>query len=323
MVQELENKIATFKKREAGLSFVAGYMANSGAIPPLVNVFKPSIMSVINGKIFKDSETVIFSDEYNHASIIAGIRLSKAEKHIYKHCDVLDLEEKLKNYPSSQRKIIITDGVFSMDGDIAPLSKILELARKYKAITYLDDAHGTGILGKNGRGVEDYFDVEGQVDVIMGTFTKAFGGVGGFIVSSQDVIDYLKIRADSFIFTAPISPPVVYGLIKSIELVENEKWRRDKLISNFIYLKEKLNEIGVDFRNSPTQIIPIMIGDEKKAIKVSEELLKRNIFIPAARWPAVPTGQARLRLTVTSDHSTDHMDELVSNLIEVRKEINF
>jgi len=321
--QELEDKIAKFKNRPAGLSFVTGYMANAGAIPPLVNVFKPSLMSLIRGKILKDKETIVFSDEFNHASIIAGVRLSKAEKEIYKHCDATDLEEKLKKYPLSQRKLIISDGVFSMDGDIAPLPQILELAKKYRAMTYIDDAHATGILGPHGRGIEDYFGVEGQVDVIMGTFTKAFGGVGGFVVSSQDIIDYLKIRADSFIFTAPIAPPIVYGLIKAIELVEKETWRREKLLTNAKCLREKLTELGIDFRNSQTQIIPIMIGDEKKAMKASEELLKNGIFVPAARWPAVPLGHARLRVTVTSEHTREQIDQLVLNLKKIKASVGF
>lgn len=321
--QELEDKIAKFKEREAGLSFVTGYMANAGAIPPLVNVFKPSIMSILQGKILKDKETVVFSDEYNHASIIAGIRLSKAEKEIYKHCDVDDLESKLKKYTSSQRKIIISDGVFSMDGDIAPLPQILELAKKYKAMTYMDDAHGTGILGPHGRGVEDYFGVEGQTDVVMGTFTKAFGGVGGFVVSSQDIIDYLKIRADSFIFTAPIPPPIVYGIIKAIDLVEKETWRREKLLINAKYLREKLTELGIDFRNSKTQIIPIMIGDEKKAMEASQKLLEAGIFVPAARWPAVPLGEARLRVTVTSEHTEKQIDHFTERVGVLKRGLKF
>ncbi|MEK7107802.1 MAG: aminotransferase class I/II-fold pyridoxal phosphate-dependent enzyme, partial [Patescibacteria group bacterium] len=198
-----------------------------------------------------------------------------------------------------------------------------ELAKKYKAMTYIDDAHATGILGPHGRGIEDYFGVEGQTDVIMGTFTKAFGGVGGFVVSSQDIIDYLKIRADSFIFTAPIAPPIVYGLIKAIELVEKETWRREKLLANARYLREKLTELGIDFRNSQTQIIPIMIGDEKKAIKASEELLKSGIFVPAARWPAVPLGQARFRVTVTSEHTTEQIDQFVANLKKIKAGVGF
>lgn len=321
--QELENKIASFKHREAGITFVSGYMANSGSIPALANVFKPSATSLLTGKIEKDKSTIIFSDEYNHASIIAGVRLSGAQKEIYRHKDIDDLEVRLKKYSKKIRKIIITDGVFSMDGDIAPLPEILELAKKYNSIVYLDDAHATGILGNNGRGIEDYFNVEGSCDVVMGTFTKAFGGVGGFIVGSKDLIDYLKISADSFIFTAPIAPPVVCGLIKSIEIVEKETWRRKKIIENAEYFRGKLREMGFDTGESNTQIIPIMIGDEKKAIAASKFLFENNIFIPTARWPAVPQKQARLRTTMTCDHTKEQIDYLIATLVRIREKVRF
>lgn len=323
MHQILEDKIAHFKNREAGLTFVAGYMANSGTISALANVPDFSIIALLKHTITKEKDTIIFSDQYNHASIIAGIRLSGAKKEIYKHLDHEDLEKKLKKYSLNQRKLIITDGVFSMDGDIAPIPEILALGKKYNALVYIDDAHGTGILGPHGRGVEDYFGVEGQADVIMGTFTKAFGGVGGFVVGSQKLIDYLKISADSFIFTAPIAPPVVYGLIKSIEIAENETWRREKVLENAAYLKGKLAEIGVNFMGSKTQIIPIFIGDETKAIEASNKLLDRGIFIPAARWPAVPHGSARLRTTVSSAHTKEQIDILVENIKMIKKELKF
>ena len=217
----------------------------------------------------------------------------------------------------------MTDGVFSMDGDIAPLPDILNLAEKYKSIVYLDDAHATGILGKNGRGLEDYFNVEGEVDVVMGTFTKAFGGVGGFIVGSRDLVDYLKISSDTFIFTAPIAPPVVYGLIKAIEIAEKESWRREAVIKNSDYLREKLIDLGVNVCNSNTQIIPILIGNEDKAIKASRLLLERGIFIPAARWPAVPKSMARLRITVSSSHTQSQIDFLIENIKIIKKELKF
>lgn len=321
--QKLEEAIAKFKKRQTGITFVSGYMANSGAIPAITNVLKPSIKSLVSGKIEKDKNTVIFSDEFNHASIVAGIKLSGAKKEIYKHCDINDLKEKLEKYPRKTRKIIITDGVFSMDGDIAPLPEIIELAEKHSAITYLDDAHATGILGKNGRGVEDYFGVENKTDIVMGTFTKAFGGVGGFIVGSNDLIDYVKITADSFIFTAPIAPPVVCGLIKSVEIAETEAWRRRKVLENAEYFRNKLKENGFDAGNSQTQIVPIMVGDEKKAMKASELLLENGVFIPAARWPAVPQKQARLRTTMTCDHAKEQIDYLIDALVKIRKQIKF
>lgn len=320
---ELEKKIADFKDHEAGLTFVSGYMANSGAISAVANVLNPTLASLITGKIEKDKSTIIFSDKYNHASIIAGIKLSGCQKEIYEHKDVDDLEAKLKKYPIKTRKMIVTDGVFSMDGDTAPLPEILELAKKYKAIVYLDDAHATGILGKNGKGLEEFFNIDHQVDVTMGTFTKCFGGVGGFVVGKQFLIDYLKIASDSFIFTAPIAPPVACGLIKAIEIVKAEPWRRQKLLENAEYLRGKLHNLGFDTAESNTQIIPIMIGDEKKAIKASQMLLENNIFIPVARWPAVPQKQARLRATLMCDHSKEQIDHLVDVLIKIREKVKF
>ncbi|KKQ18579.1 MAG: hypothetical protein US31_C0003G0008 [Berkelbacteria bacterium GW2011_GWA1_36_9] len=321
--EELDKKIAGFKHREAGITFVSGYMANVGSIPAVINVYKPSLASLLSGRVERDKSTVVFSDEYNHASIIAGIRLSGSQKEIYKHTNVDDLESKLKKYPVKTRKMIITDGVFSMDGDIAPLPEILDLAKKYNAFIYLDDAHATGILGKNGRGLEDYFGVENKVDIVMGTFTKSFGGVGGFVVGSKDLIDYLKIASDSFIFTAPIAPPVVCGLIKAIEIAEKETWRRKKLLENAKYLRNKLKELNFDTGASSTQIIPIIIGDEKKAMKVSQFLFENNIFIPVARWPAVPQKQARLRTTMTCDHTSEQIDCLVDTLVKIRNKIKF
>lgn len=323
MHQELENKIAEFKGRESAVTFVSGYMANSGTIPAVLNVYKPSLSALVTGKIEKDKDTIVFSDQFNHASIVAGIKLAGNAKEIYKHTDMKDLEEKLKKYSKSTRKMIVTDGVFSMDGDIAPLPEIFALAKKYNALVYLDDAHATGILGKNGMGTEDYFGLENQADVVMGTFTKCFGGVGGFTVGSKTLIDYLKISADSFIFTAPIAPPVVYGLLKSIEIVKQETWRREKLLKNVEYLKGKLNELNFDTGNSATQIIPIIIGDEKKAIKASQLLLENGIFIPSARWPAVSHKKARLRTTLTCDHTTEQIDYLVDTLEKVREQVKF
>jgi 8-amino-7-oxononanoate synthase len=321
---ELENAIAKFKGKEAAISFVTGYMANSGTIPALVDVIKPDFFNFIKSKIFKTPDTVIFSDEYNHASIIAGVKMSGAKKEIYKHVDMVDLEKRLSSYSKSKRKIIITDGVFSMDGDIAPLPKIVELAKKYNAMTYVDDAHGTGILGPNGRGIEDHFGMEGSVDVLMGTFTKAFGGVGGFVVGDKELIDYLKVRAQTFIFTAPIAPPVACGLIKAIEIVKNEPWRREKISSNAKYLREKLLKIGIDICGSQTQIIPILIGDEKKCMEAGRILLEeKGIFIPPARWPAVPLGKARLRVTVTAENSIEQIDYLIKSIKEIKEKLNF
>ena len=322
--QQLEKKIAGFKLRSAALTFVSGYMANSGSIPALARIYDPSRFSYLRGALQRTENCVIFSDELNHASIIAGVKMSGVPKEIYKHTDMKDLEAKLNKYSRSIRKIIITDGVFSMDGDVAPLPNILSLAKKHAASVYLDDAHATGILGDSGRGLEDYYHVEGQSEIVMGTFTKAFGGVGGFIVGDQSLIDYLRVSSDTFIFTAPIAPPVVCGLIKSIDIVARERWRRERVISNATYLREQLRSLDFDTFNSSTQIIPVSVGNEKKALMASKILFDRyDIFIPAARWPAVPKGEARLRMTVTCEHEKKHIDYLIASLCAVRKELSF
>jgi 8-amino-7-oxononanoate synthase len=315
---ELEKEIAEFKLRESALTFVSGYMVNEGCIPPLVNVFDVSILSIIGAKK-KKPETIVFSDEYNHASTITGIKLSGADKEIYKHNDMDELERSLSKYPKNKRKIIITDGVFSMDGDIVNLPVLNKLAKEYNAMIYLDDAHASGILGKHGRGTEDYFGLEGSCDFVMGTFTKGFGGVGGFICSTQDVIDYLKVMAKSFIFTAPIAPPVAAGLIESIKIVREESWRREKLLENANYLRDNLNKLGFDTITSQTQIIPVFIGDEEKAARFSKKLLEAGFFVPIARWPAVPKKMARLRFAVMAQHTKEQMDKLLEVMKDLKK----
>ncbi|MBT4277286.1 pyridoxal phosphate-dependent aminotransferase family protein [Candidatus Falkowbacteria bacterium] len=318
---KLEKEIASFKNKEAALTFVSGYMVNEGCIPAIAKVIDISVLTnvlkILNFKKRK-TDTVVFSDEYNHASAIVGIRLSGARKEIYKHNDMEDLEKRLKKYPKKTRKMIVTDGVFSMDGDIVKLPELIDLAKKYDALVYLDDAHAAGILGKNGRGTEEYFGIEGSVDFVMGTFTKAFGGVGGYITGSQELIDYLKIAARSFIFTAPIAPPVVCGLIESIKIVKEEENRRKKLLENSKYFREKLHELGFSTMASETQIIPVLIGEEKRAVKLSRYLLDRGIFVPVARWPAVPKGMARLRFALMSSHTTQQIDFLLGIMKDIK-----
>lgn len=316
---ELERTIADFKNKEAALTFVSGYMVNSGCIPAIVNVLDVTLLQTLLPKKSKP-DTVIFSDEYNHASAVAGVRLSGAEKEVYRHNDMKDLEKRLAKYPKKTRKLIITDGVFSMDGDIVNLPRLVELAKEFGAMIYLDDAHGTGILGPNGRGTEDYFNLEGKVDFMMGTFTKSFGGVGGYISGDREVIDYLKISAKSFIFTAPIAPPVACGLIESIKIVKKETWRREKLLANAEYMRNKLNELGYHTFNSQTQIIPVLIGDEAKAVKVSKQLFDYGIFVPVARWPAVPKGSARLRFAVMATHEQEQIDRLIDIMSKIKKD---
>lgn len=318
--EELETRIAGFKGRQACLTFSTDYMTNSGAIPAIVDVIKPSLLMLGEG-FSSGSETVVFSDQCNHASAIAGIRVSGAPKEIFKHSDMADLKAKLREHTKQKRKLIVVEGVFGMDGDIAPLPDILTLAKRYNAMVYVDDAHATGILGRNGRGVEEYFDIEGKADVVAGTLEKSFGGIGGFVAGSTELIDYLRISAKTYIFSAPIAPPVVYGLMKALELVRNEPWRRERLMENARYLREAFLEMGLNICGSETQIIPILIGDERKTYAAAQMLSSYGILVPTSMWPAVPEGKARLRISVMYNHTTDQLDYLISTIRKVRDKI--
>ena len=319
---ELERAIAEFKGGESAITFSTGYMANTGAIPAIMDVVG-NIKKLGNKIIALPSlkKNIILSDELNHASIIDGCRLTHSKIVVYKHKNVKDLENKLKKY-KSRRKLIVTDGVFSMDGDIAPLPEIVSLAKKYNAITMVDDAHASGVLGRNGRGTTEYFGLkESDVNIIMGTFTKAFGGVGGFIVGSKDLTDFLRITARSYIFSAPIPPTISASLIAAIKEARNNTKLRENLWSNVNYLKNNLKKMGFDTLSSETQIIPVLIGEEAKAIEFSELLFEAGILAPCVRWPAVPWGKARLRLTIKATHTREQIDKLLENIEKIGRKL--
>lgn len=321
--EKLEEKIAEFKGTEAAITFSTGYMANTGAIPALLEPPVSSVVGYFREKMSLGDKSIVFSDELNHASIVDGVRLSKAERIIYKHRDVNDLEKHLKSARGFKRKLIITDGVFSMDGDIAPLEQIMVIAQAYGASVMVDDAHATGVLGENGRGTAEHFKMSVYPEITMGTFTKVFGGVGGFICGSKELIKYLRVTARTYIFSAPIPPVIAAGLIKAIDIVSSEPERRTTLMESVHYFHRKIRGAGFNVLGSETQIIPIVIGDEKKAIAVSRRLLELGFFIPCIRWPAVPHGMSRLRLTLMAAHSIEQIDSLVDVLIKVRSEIKF
>lgn len=318
----LEESITRFKGTEDAITFATGYMANTGVIPALFNLPTLSVKDYITKKLFSNSKAYIFSDELNHASIVDGARLAKAEIVIYKHCDVDDLRNKLKSKKGDQ-KLVITDGVFSMDGDIAPLDKIMAVAKEFNATVMVDDAHSTGILGANGKGTAEHFSLKEQPDITLGTFTKVFGGVGGFIVGSKALVDYLRVTARTYIFSAPIPPAITLGLVKSLEIINSEKDRRIKLWENIGYLKKKLTENNFDTLKSETQIIPIFIGDDQKAIAASRKMLEYGVFAPCVRWPAVAHGQSRLRITLMSTHTKEQIDIFFEALTKTRKDIGF
>lgn len=315
----LEKSISEYKHAEEAITFPAGFMANSGAIPALVNI--PELASGV-GYLLENYlslyKTVIFSDELNHASIIDGCRLAKAKRVLYKHSDVNFLERKLKHF-KNRRKIIITDGIFSMDGDIAPLPEIVSLAQKYSALVMLDDAHATGILGKTGRGTLEHYGIKSGVNLQMGTFSKAFGSIGGFIVGNQELVDFLRITARTYIFSGAFPGCLAAGIIKAMEISQREPERRNKLWENYDYLITNLKRIGLNTLGTQTPIVPILIGSEKKAISIYKELFLRGIFAPCVRWPAVPKNQSRIRITLMSTHNKENLDALVSALENLGK----
>ncbi len=298
--QKLEEEVAIFKEQEAGLVFSSGYMANLGTIAALIGL--------------KDA---VISDRLNHASLIDGCRLSRAELKIYPHNNISALEAILKKCGNFRRRLIITEGIFSMDGDIAPLPKICKLAKKYDAWLMVDDAHATGVLGKNGKGSAEYFKLKpNDVDIYMGTFSKALGSMGGFITGSKKLIDYLKNKARTFIYSTSLPPAVLAASSEALKIVKDERQLREKLWGNVKYFKNRLENLGYDTMNSQTQIIPLLIKDNLKTMELSKYLFEQGLFAVGIRPPSVPPNTSRIRLSVMATHTKKDMDETLSILKE-------
>ncbi|MCL5787294.1 MAG: glycine C-acetyltransferase [Candidatus Thermoplasmatota archaeon] len=294
--RKLEEKLAEFKHMEDSLVYQGGLLANLGTIPVLV------------GK-----EDVIFSEELNHASIIDGTRLSSAKRYVYQHMNTEDLEKQLKEHRSEgKRSLVITDGVFSMDGDIAPLDEIAEVKEKYDTMCYVDDAHGEGVLGKNGRGIVDHFSLAGKVEVEMGTFSKALGSMGGFVAGNSHLIDLLRQRARPFLFSSALNPGDAAAVLKSIEIMGRDDSLTKKLWENSDILKKGLIGNGFRLTTTKTPITPVVIGDEKKTVEFSKMLYeKENIFASPIVYPTVAMGTARIRLMPSAIHSSEDIKKAV------------
>jgi len=303
--EELESKLAKFKHTEAALVVQGGYIANLVAIQTLMT-----------------KEDIVVSDELNHASIIDAIRLAGIKnKFIYKHNDMIDLEAKLKEIGVTDKNImVVSDGVFSMDGDICPLPQIVELAKKYNAITMVDDAHGEGVLG-NGRGIVEHFGLHDQIDIEVGTLSKAFGVVGGVIAGKKQVIDYLRTKARQFLFSTGISIPDAAALIAGVEILEQSDELVKKLWENGDYLKKEFKKAGFDTGVSETPITPVMIGDEQKAIELSRELFNESVFATPIKFPMVPMGKARIRVMPSAAHSKEDLDIGIAAFIKIGKKL--
>ena len=301
---EFEKQLAEYKKTEAALVFVAGIAANRGTIQAIMG-----------------EEDVIISDELNHGSIIDGVRLVKCERKIYPHCDMKGLEQALKESQKFRRRLVVMDGVFSMDGDISPLDRIVELSEKYDAITMVDDAHGDGVLGKDGRGIVDHFNLHGRVDIDMGTLSKAFGCLGGYIAGPEELRDYLIQRARSFIFTTSHPPGVVAACMEAIKMVQDEPQHLKNLWKNTKYFKGKIMDLGFDTGRSQTPITPIIVGESKNAIDLSNETFKEGLFAKPIVYPLVAKDKARVRTIVTAIHTKEDLDEAVDIFEKVGKRL--
>jgi len=289
--EELERRLAEFKHTDASLVFQSGFTANLGVLQSLV----------------KEGD-VIISDELNHASIIDGIRLSKAERSIFKHRDMDDLERHLEKHRDKRVKLVVTDGVFSMDGDIAPLPAIVERAERFQALVMVDDAHASGVLGKNGRGSVNHFGLDGRVDLQMGTLSKAIGVLGGYVAGAQPVRDFLIHRARPFLFSTSHPPGVAAACIAAIDVLLAEPERIDRLWKNTKRLKEGLKRLGFDTGASETPITPVIVGKGAVVMKLSDRLFSLGVFAQGIGYPTVPEGRARIRTIVTSGHTEAQLD---------------
>lgn len=301
----LEQKIADFLGMEDSILYAAAFDANGGLFEPLL------------GK-----EDAIISDQLNHASIIDGIRLCKAQRFRYAHNDMADLEEKLKDAKDARRRLIVTDGVFSMDGTIAQLDKICDLADKYEAMVMSDECHATGFVGKTGRGVHEYREVIGRVDIITGTLGKALGGAsGGFTAARKEIVELLRQRSRPYLFSNTVAPPIVAASIAVLDLLTESTTLRDKLEHNTRYFREKMTAAGFDIKPGTHPIVPIMLYDSVLAQGFADKLLERGIYVIGFFYPVVPKGEARIRVQLSAVHEQAHLDQAIEAFTAVGKEL--
>jgi len=303
--KELEAKISEFLGTEDTILYAAAFDANGGVFEPLL------------GK-----EDAIISDQLNHASIIDGVRLCKAQRYVYKHNDMADLEEQLKAASGARTKIIATDGVFSMDGTVAQLDKICDLADKYDALVMSDECHSTGFVGKTGRGVHEYRDVMGRVDIITGTLGKALGGAsGGFTAAHKEIVDMLRQRSRPYLFSNTLAPAITGASIEVLKLLSETTELRDKLEDNTTYFRKAMTDAGFDIKPGNHPIVPVMLYDAKISQDFAEKLLEKGIYVIGFYYPVVPKGEARIRVQLSAVHEKEHLDKAIKAFTEVGKEL--
>jgi glycine C-acetyltransferase len=303
--KELEQKLATFLGTEDTILYVAAFDANGGVFEPLFN-----------------EQDAIISDALNHASIIDGVRLCKAQRYRYEHNDMEDLESKLKESAHLRSRVIVTDGVFSMDGTIAQLDLICDLADKYDAIVMVDESHASGFMGKTGRGTHEYRGVMGRIDIITGTLGKALGGAsGGFTSGRKEIIDILRQRSRPYLFSNTLAPSITGASIAVLDMLSETTTLRDKLESNTRYFREKMTEAGFDIKNGEHPIVPIMLYDSVLAAKFADALLQEGIYVIGFFFPVVPKGQARIRVQISAAHEQEHLDKAINAFTRIGKEL--
>lgn len=301
---ELERRLAAFKGVEATISFQSGFSANLATIPALVG-----------------REDVIFSDALNHASIIDGCRLSRAKIKAYKHNDADDLRRVIAETEGYGRALLVTDGVFSMDGDLAPLDKLVEVAEEHDLIFMVDDAHGEGVVGRGGRGIVDHFGLHGRVDVEIGTLSKAFGVVGGYVAGKQVIVDWLRQRGRPFLFSSAVTPADVAACLAGVDLLEESTELVDRLWDNGRYFKKEMQGAGFDIGVSETPITPVMLGDAQLTQHFSQRLFEAGVFATAIAFPTVPQGKARIRVMLSAAHTQEDLDEALAIFKKVGQEL--
>ncbi len=302
--EELEEKLAQFKRTEASIVFQSGFTANTGVIPALMG-----------------EGDVIISDELNHASIIDGCRLTRAVRKVYRHRDMDELRLRLEESLDARRILVVTDGIFSMDGDIAPLPDIVDLAERYGAMVMVDDAHASGVLGRNGRGTVDHFGLHGRVHVQVGTLSKAIGVLGGYIAGNRSLRDWLIQRGRPYLFSTSHPPAVAASCIAALEVLQDEPWLIDQLWENTHYFKAALADLGFDTGSSETPITPVIAGDSAKAIRMSQRLFDEGVFAQAIVYPTVAQDRARVRTIVTATHTRDHLDQALAAFAKVGRDL--
>lgn len=302
---KLEQELATFKQAESCITFQSGFAANLATIPALVN-----------------QEDAIFSDELNHASIIDACRLSRAQVIRYAHADVDDLRRKVADAQTHRRKLIVTDGVFSMDGDIAPLDKIVEIAEEYGCLTMVDDAHGEGVLGKGGRGIVDHFGLHGRVDVEVGTMSKAFGVIGGMVAGRAEIVEWLRQRGRPFLFSSAMTVPDVAACIEATQILQESDERVARLWENARFFKDEMEKLGFDTGHTQTPIVPVMLGEAPLAQQFSRRLFEEGVFATAIGYPTVPHGKARIRVMNSAAHSQEDLEIGLAAFEKVGRELS-